>query len=767
MKTSELGTGEGDGKGERERRGGVSFLPFLHPHPPDPHHSYDAYLSRHGGMSNAYTELEATVYYFDVKPASLVPALDRFAQFFTSPLVKADALEREVCAVDNEFAGVKQSDSCRLGQMRCDTCAPGHPFRRFFWGNRASLYDRPRAAGADVRASVVDFYRGHYAADRMSLVVLGGHTLDELEAEVTPRFGAVPGGRGPPPAFSAAGPPYTGASLHILPSVKDGHVLHVSWCLPPLAGRYRAKAEDYVAHLVGHEGAGSLLTALKARGWASSLCAGVGDGGVDRSSAAYVFDVAVTLTDAGLAAGVEVEGEGGDDNATTTPPLPGSGLAVASLIFQYVAMLAAAGPQPWVHAECAAVAAARFRFAEEEDAADYTARLAHTMPHYAPEHALSGPFLHDEWDEGLVEGLVARMAPASARLDLRTSSAGAALDAWVAALPGAVKATEPWFGFDYVAAPVPAGVVAAWEAACAPSARPADLALPPPNPFIPTDFTLRCDDEGGDECSPQNGGAGAAKRARSSVPPPHTPADAPLCPPPSLLINETGLRVWHKQDTHFRVPRAAAYFSVAPLDAHATPAAAAVQHTLMRLWDDALCATAYLADVAGLAVDGWPEGSAGVEVRVDGFSHKLPALADAAFTALASPSFTDASFARVRETLAREYRNAHVSPDRHAAWLRLAALKKAWPPAAVLAALEAMAPASLRAAAPAALANCCVEALVQGNVSAAGAVSLARGARAALPGPPSPPPPAPTMPSRPYLRDPPPCCSPPPSMGTK
>lgn len=48
---------------------------------------------------------EFTNYHFDVKPNALHGALDRFAQFFIDPLCKADALEREVMAVDNEFSG--------------------------------------------------------------------------------------------------------------------------------------------------------------------------------------------------------------------------------------------------------------------------------------------------------------------------------------------------------------------------------------------------------------------------------------------------------------------------------------------------------------------------------------------------------------------------------------------------------------------------------------------------------------------------------------
>lgn len=57
---------------------------------------YDAFLTRHGGSSNAFTELEFTNYHFDVQPEALRGALDRFAQFFISPLCLADSMEREV-----------------------------------------------------------------------------------------------------------------------------------------------------------------------------------------------------------------------------------------------------------------------------------------------------------------------------------------------------------------------------------------------------------------------------------------------------------------------------------------------------------------------------------------------------------------------------------------------------------------------------------------------------------------------------------------------
>ncbi len=85
-----------------------------------------------------------------------------------------------------------------------------------------------------------------------------------------------------------------------MPAVRQGHQLIVTFQLPSLLTAYREKAEDYISHLVGHEGHGSLLSALKAAGLASSLSAGVSESGYERNSALFVFDVTITLTEAGL-----------------------------------------------------------------------------------------------------------------------------------------------------------------------------------------------------------------------------------------------------------------------------------------------------------------------------------------------------------------------------------------------------------------------------------------------------------------------------------
>lgn len=207
-----------------------------------------------------------TNYHLEVQHSGLHGALERFAQFFVAPLFKADAVDREVNAVENEFlgallhiwsthvvfvvvrrhcwthgldidfnlllsilsedpaihvvaicivsgphisvTGVLQSDSTRIVQLRCATARPGHVFTKFSWGNRRSLLDEPRAAGLDPRGCVVDHYRRHYSAERMSLVVAGGQPLDELQEWVAALFAGVPGGKGQRPTFDNCPQPF-------------------------------------------------------------------------------------------------------------------------------------------------------------------------------------------------------------------------------------------------------------------------------------------------------------------------------------------------------------------------------------------------------------------------------------------------------------------------------------------------------------------------------------------------------------------------------
>ena len=56
-----------------------------------------------------------------------------------------------------------------------------------------------------------------------------------------------------------------GRTLYMMPAVRDMHEVSITFQLPSLFEQYRSKAEHYISHLLGHEGAGSLCSLLKVR----------------------------------------------------------------------------------------------------------------------------------------------------------------------------------------------------------------------------------------------------------------------------------------------------------------------------------------------------------------------------------------------------------------------------------------------------------------------------------------------------------------------
>ncbi len=78
---------------------------------------------------------EYTIFYFDVPSPHLIPAMERFAEFFISPLFKSDCVERELKAVHSEFVDSKNADYHRRGSVQSATAKPNHPFAKFGWSH--------------------------------------------------------------------------------------------------------------------------------------------------------------------------------------------------------------------------------------------------------------------------------------------------------------------------------------------------------------------------------------------------------------------------------------------------------------------------------------------------------------------------------------------------------------------------------------------------------------------------------------------------------
>ncbi len=126
---------------------------------------YSQYLTQHGGYDNAYTSSENTNYHFNIQSDYLETALDMFAQFFVSPLLTASAVDKEKNAVNAEYQKDILIDGWRTWEVTKDVSNPAHPFHLFDIGSLDTL------GGDDLHQKLVDFYSGHYSANKVRVCV--------------------------------------------------------------------------------------------------------------------------------------------------------------------------------------------------------------------------------------------------------------------------------------------------------------------------------------------------------------------------------------------------------------------------------------------------------------------------------------------------------------------------------------------------------------------------------------------------------------------
>ncbi|GBP69439.1 Insulin-degrading enzyme [Eumeta japonica] len=436
---------------------------------------YNKFLNEHGGSCNASTSSDHTTYYFDVLPAHLPRALDIFAQFFISPLFTETATERELNAVNSEHEKNTSSDVWRLDQLNKSTASPDHPYHKFGTGNRETLQVSPKQRGVDVRQELLLFHRTWYSANIMTLIVLGkgkqidisstnknkveilfclhkeaAESLDELESLVAPLFSLVENRGVTAPSWpDHPYPPELCRKRAYCVPVKDVRSLSINFPTPDERKHYKSGPTHYVSHLLGHEGAGSLLAALKARGWCNNLVGGTRTGARGFS----FFGVQMDLTEDGV--------EHVDD--------------IIKLMFQYINMVKDEGPQRWIWEESRDLMAMEFRFKDTQEPRSFVAGYVHSLQEFPMEDVLSAYYLLSEWRPELVERLLERLTPEHVRVGIVAK-----------VFEGKCTETEPWYGTKYLQEDIEPDKIQDWQNA----GRCDDLHLPLPNEFIPTKMEL-------------------------------------------------------------------------------------------------------------------------------------------------------------------------------------------------------------------------------------------------------------------------------------
>ncbi|XP_018331415.1 insulin-degrading enzyme [Agrilus planipennis] len=411
---------------------------------------YIKFLSEHSGSSNASTYTDHTVYYFDVAPDKLTEALDRFAQFFIAPLFTESATERELIAVNSEHEKNLPNDMWRMSQLEKHTCNPNHPYHKFGTGNKETLDVIPKKKGINVRSELLKFHEQWYSSNIMALAVLGKESLDDLEAIVLELFSNIQNKDIEAPRWSDH--PFSDEQLrtctYMVP-IKDIRNLSINFPTEDLNEYYKSSPEGYISHLIGHEGPGSLLSALKTKGWSNSLVAGSRPGGRGLG----FFGITVDLTEEGL--------QHTND--------------IIKLVFQYINMLKDVGPLEWIQEEQKDIAAMIFRFKDKESPRTYISGLVHHLQDYPIEDVLCIHYHLTEWRPDIINNILNSFTPDKVRIGVIAKKfQKEATDA------------EPWYGTQYKLEKIPQEVLNDWTNAGTSN----EFRLPDKNDFIPTNFNI-------------------------------------------------------------------------------------------------------------------------------------------------------------------------------------------------------------------------------------------------------------------------------------
>jgi len=126
-----------------------------------------------GGMSNAATDRELTVYYAKVPADAALQAIDVLADMVSAPVMDPRELEKERHVILEELASIEDNPAELAGILCDETLWPGQPLGRNIGGTPESVSRLPASA-------VERYLRSQYVPSNMVLAVAGNIRDDEV-----------------------------------------------------------------------------------------------------------------------------------------------------------------------------------------------------------------------------------------------------------------------------------------------------------------------------------------------------------------------------------------------------------------------------------------------------------------------------------------------------------------------------------------------------------------------------------------------------------
>lgn len=401
---------------------------------------FATYLDEHGGMHNAFTDNDKTVFMFSVNNEDFAGALDQFAHFFIDPLFNHSGVCRESNAIDQEYAKNLQNDSWRLYHVRKALENKEHPDSQFSMG---SLETISKISPEALR----EWYNTHYSANLMHLVIYSTLPMDKLVELVVTDFGPIVD-----KSFTVLNidlPLFSSTSKENIIYIKpyqDIRELILQWEVPA-SYRYDAKVLSYA---LGYEHRNSLTEILKKEGLAEELLTAT-----ELYTPKLIFTINVSLTEKGVE---QID-------------------KVIYRCFQAINFLKENGIPKSLYNEMKELSTLSYEYQSRKDVFSTVMKDADNM---IDEPLATYPlqtYIPTKYSPTDLLALMELLSPESALYFVLA-------DEKLTHVPPTI--TEPWLKAEYATVPISKEKLASWAKAM-PNL---ELQLPPTNPFIPQNLHL-------------------------------------------------------------------------------------------------------------------------------------------------------------------------------------------------------------------------------------------------------------------------------------
>ncbi|MGK0499048.1 MAG: protease-3 [Oceanicoccus sp.] len=254
------------------------------------------FVEEGGGVRNAFTSTETTSYFFAVSPAAYDEGLDRFSEFFKTPLFDETYSSKEITVIDNEWSMYRQNDERISFALLGETINQEHPLSRFGVGNLQTLSNK---LDSILHEELLAFYQRYYSANNMKLALVGKQSIVELKALAVKYFSPIPNHGIERPKVDAEGYTENSVGQHVYyASHKDAKKLSMIFPVVDNSDKWRVKPNFYLVQLLTSAEPGTLFDQLKARGLINDLQVSVAPNFFGRDG---FLGIELTLTEQGLA----------------------------------------------------------------------------------------------------------------------------------------------------------------------------------------------------------------------------------------------------------------------------------------------------------------------------------------------------------------------------------------------------------------------------------------------------------------------------------